>query len=271
MKSSGRPVFVSKQVPTLTATFCYFFHPKWFDLSQFTRMQQRIEQRPTRASGNGTTWSKLWHSIRVGLLDSRSLSSVEQNSLLKFVSELPPRCANIFCSVEAIEVLNILKLRRVNHEVDRNTFGITSLQCKTADSEFWSWFTAIRLAQSSKNTLRIVRMMLPIYAPHLHYVLWPRFTRIWFSRSQLGERCLTNPYCLFSEVLFPSEFSRVILINRSKWSRKRPEITPFVFYFVGIVVGSNLVGPEILLERSPRSEIPPYNWVQERSRTEVCS
>ena len=54
---------------------------------------------------------------------------------------------------------------------------------------FLSWGV---LAPESKTMVRIARRMLPIYAPHLQYVLWVRFSQIFYSPNQLGDGRKTN-------------------------------------------------------------------------------
>ena len=56
---------------------------------------------------------------------------------------------------------------------------------------FLSWGV---LTPESKTMVRIARMMLPIYAAHLQYVLWVRFSQIFDSRVQLGGKVVTNSF-----------------------------------------------------------------------------
>ena len=55
-----------------------------------------------------------------------------------------------------------------------------------------------------------------------------------------------------------AELSSIFGSNLPVRSRKHSEMYLMVFYFVFLIMEANLVAPEILLERSARSGIPPY-------------
>ena len=58
-----------------------------------------------------------------------------------------------------------------------------------------------------------------------------------------------------------AELSSIFGSDRPVRSRKHSEMYLMVFYFVFLTMEANLVAPEILLERSARSGIPPYPCV----------
>ena len=75
-------------------------------------------------------------NVRVGFLNRFSLSWIEKNSLVKFVTTLSPRWLNTFCSVEVSVPLGMLKLCLVNREHRADFLDTTFLRDKVADSDF---------------------------------------------------------------------------------------------------------------------------------------